>query len=429
MADLTPDERQAEAIDACSDTTDLQRRVVAVTGAAGTGKTTIMRVAVQRLLAKGRRVVLAAPTGKAAKRIEEATGLKAMTIHRLLEFPRPHERDEKTGKFLDTTRPKRCRDNPLEYDDVFVDEYAMVHNDLHQDLLAALPFGGRIRVFGDVNQLPPIERNDDGSPSPFKRLLDKFAGIRLETIHRQGEGSGIVENGSRILKGFIPQRRNDFVLRITDQPVDNLLELIETCNKNGLDMFSMENQIITCGNKSWIGTQMLNSYLQGMREYDPESGVEISRHEWDKSKLILHVGDKVIQTQNCYDLEVFNGETGIVTALTEYGEVEVDFGDRHVLYPPSIDYVSRYGKTAKYDPRRDIALAYAITTHKAQGSEYQNVIYVVNKSTRYNQNRHNFYTAVTRARKLVVVISDQSSLSYSVWQNSAIKPRRTLVKT
>ena len=427
MAELTHDARQLEAIAACSNTSDVVKRIVAVTGAAGTGKTTIMRVAAQALRDKGYKVVLAAPTGKAAKRIEEATGLQAMTIHRLLEFPHPHELDKKTGKYLDATRPKRCRTYPLEYDYVFVDEYAMVSNDLHNDLLAAVPHGGRLRVFGDINQLPPIERVNDGSPSPFKRLLTKFVAIELNTIHRQGEGSGIIENGARILRGFIPQVRQDFILRVTDKPVDSLVRLIEMYERNGVNLFNMQNQIITTANQSWIGTLKLNVALQRLADLDRDQFIDVQRHEWDKTPLRLYVDDKVIYSVNCYDLELFNGETGIVTAITNHGEIEVDFGDRHVLIPPRIMTKDAGGRTVVYNPQRSISLAYAITTHKAQGSEYQNVVYVLNKSTRYNQNRHNFYTAVTRARKATVVVTDQTSLSYSVWRQEVFRPRKTQV--
>ena len=160
------DKTQAEAIGACC---DISRRIVPVTGAAGTGKTTILQNVYKTLKARGHQVVLCAPTGKAAKRIQEATGIRARTIHRLLEYPHPGERDEKTGKTLISTDPKRDRQNPIDFDVVLVDEYAMVSVEVHRNLIDALPHGGIIRMFGDANQLQPIESSKrlQAEPSSF----------------------------------------------------------------------------------------------------------------------------------------------------------------------------------------------------------------------------------------------------------------------
>ncbi len=147
------DETQLAAVERCC---DLTQRVVPVTGAAGTGKTTILQNVYRRLYKQGREVVLCAPTGKAAKRITEATGIQACTIHRLLEYPFPGERDQTTGKALVSTDPKKDRNNPLNYMVVLCDEYAMVSVEVHRNLLDALPNGAVIRMFGDANKLQPI---------------------------------------------------------------------------------------------------------------------------------------------------------------------------------------------------------------------------------------------------------------------------------
>lgn len=409
------DETQRLAVELCC---NMKKRIVGVTGQAGTGKTTIMRLVHEMLTKNGYNVVLCAPTGKAAKRIQEATGIPAMTIHRLLEYPRPGERNPKTGQALMSGVPKRDRFNPLDQDVVLADEYAMVSTEVHRNLVDALPRGGVIRVFGDINQLPPIEQNKQlkAKPSPFATMLDKFDSVTLTAIHRQEEGSGIVANGALILKGQLPKRLDDFSLKFTDYPVMALREFTLAALNDGIDYSSTAHQIISPTNKGWIGTAELNNMLQRLfHKNDLSKSLELPRHEWDKyKKYRVDVGDKVIWTQNNYELEVFNGETGIVKEVTEYGEVVIDFGDRVLSIPPLLEALNRWNKTVQYDPRRDIDLAYCVTTHKAQGSEYQHVTYVLNRSTQFLQCRPNLYTAVTRARKRVHVITDQYSLTTSV---------------
>jgi len=414
------DSTQKQAVELCC---DVSHRIVSVTGSAGTGKTSIMRLAYAALTDAGYNVVLCAPTGKAAKRIQEATDIPARTIHRLLEYPRPGDRNPKTGKPLRPGEPQRHRMNPLDFDVVLADEYAMVSSDVHRNLVDALPRGGVIRMFGDVNQLPPIEqdRRLKNAPSPFKTMLEKFDSVVLTTIHRQDEGSGIVSNGALILKGQLPKRLDDFALQITDSPVMDLRALAVEKLDTGVDYSSTENQIISPTNKGWVGTAELNNMLQRVfRHNDLSKGFTLPRHEWDAYKrYTIAPGDKVIWTQNNYDLEVFNGETGIVTDITEFDEVVIDFGDRMLTIPPVVETTNRWGKFVQYDPRMDIDLAYCVTTHKAQGSEYMNVVYVLNRSSSWIQSRPNLYTAVTRARKHVHIISDQHSLSMSVSRRNA----------
>lgn len=408
------DEQQIKAISLCLDTT---LRMVAVSGPAGTGKTSIMRVAYDKLVDAGHNVVLCAPTGKAAKRIHEATGIPAMTIHRLLEYPHPGERDEKTGKPLRTTDPKRFRGNPIEYNIVLCDEYAMVNTLVHRNLVDALPPGGCIRCFGDINQLQPIESGSHarGKPSPFREILDKFKSVELETIHRQGEGSGIVHNGQKILQGRVPKRLDDFALFVTDVPTERLDELIYD---GSLDPSRLDHQVIVLQNKDWVGAYKLSVWLQKRIWNDRKSDhpwLDVPRNKWAENQPIrIRPGDKVIWTQNDYDLVIFNGETGIVEDTNEFGEIDINFGDRVVTVPPSKQVETRSGTLVEVDPRMNIDLAYAITTHKSQGSEYMVVAYVMNKSNQAMQCRPNFYTAVTRARERVYVVSDLRSLQGSV---------------
>src|SRR5262245_4229588 len=203
---LISDELQEQAIVlACS-----SERLVAITGQAGTGKTTIMREVHKQFTENGHTVALAAPTGKAAKRISEATGIAATTIHRLLEFTHPGDPDEKTGKPVRESRPMRNEHRRLEQSVVLVDEYSMVNHRLNRQLIDAMPAGSVLRTFGDLNQLPPIEELSvsQGPPpehSPFFEHVNKFPSVKLKNIYRQGDGSDIVVNAHRILNRMCPK--------------------------------------------------------------------------------------------------------------------------------------------------------------------------------------------------------------------------------
>lgn len=407
------DNLQQEAVDRFTDTA---RRIAAVSGPAGTGKTTIVRQAYDRLSSKGRSIALAAPTGKAAKRIQEATGIPAVTLHKLLRYPRPGERDEE-GHVLVPGFPYHDRKNPLPYDDVIVDEYSMVNGELHANLTGAIKPGGRLLVSGDVNQLPPIENERTGRLSPFEELLSKFGGVILQTIYRQGEGSGIVANASLILQGRIPQRLDDFTIRYSQSPLQAVQDSVFEALEEGHDFSKIENQIIVTGHKSWVGTLKLNAMLQGMFRSERDGWIDLPRHDRDIHEGIarprVRPGDKVIWMENNYDLELMNGEVGIVVETDPAsGGITIDFGDRIVGVPAEIEREWN-GKTTFYDPRRSLSLAYALTTHKMQGSECERVMYVLNKSSSYSQSRENFYTAVTRARSRVHLITDQESINLS----------------
>ena len=413
--ELELDETQHKAIDACC---NLTNRIVAITGAAGTGKTTILKNVYRALYSQGREVVLCAPTGKAAKRITEATGINAVTIHRVLEYPHPGERDETTGKTLVSTDPKRDRNKPLDYKVVLCDEYAMVSVEVHRNLLDALPNGGVIRMFGDANQLQPIESNKklQQQPSSFLKMLERFDGIRLETIHRQAGDSNIISNGQRIITGTMPLRRDDFVLKITDNPVEVVLDFMQDNLADGIDYGTIHNQLITPTKVGWVGTEALNSAIQQLLQPSTKPYVIVERQKWSNiEEQRLYLGDKVINTVNNYPLEVFNGETGIITAFKDNGDIEIDFGDKTVKVPVSLEMTGRFG-SFYMNPQKDLDLAYVITTHKAQGSEYDRICYIMNRSRSFLLNRKNFYTATSRARSHVTVITDAKSINLSLYK-------------
>jgi len=435
----------------------MQQRIVPITGAAGTGKTTIIREVYTTLTDAGYDVVLCAPTGKAAKRIQEATGIPAQTIHRLLEYPRPGERDD-NGDVLVQSDPRRGKhikqwdpeereyyyaDRPIPYKVVLADEYAMVNRELHRNLIDALPPGGRLCMFGDVNQLRPIEQGKyrADAESPFQAGLRRFNGTVLTTVHRTTEGSGIAINGERILLGRVPLRRDDFVMRVTEQPVNALIEVAMDLLEKGINLGTNVGQIISATRKTWIGTYKLNIALQdllnpigrGMR-------VRLERHKWDTTMPIsVGVGDKIIWTENAYDLRdwwdrfidgepskgyvptppdkiIMNGESGVITYIDPFSNLTIDLGDRIVNVPHKQTIETKHGGLVDIDPRRTIDLGFCITTHKAQGSEWEHVVYVLNKSTMMMQCRSNFYTAISRGRKTATVIADQRSLQNSVVQ-------------
>ncbi len=413
--ELELDTTQRQAVSKCC---DLSNRIVAVTGAAGTGKTTILQHVYRNLYKQGTEVVLCAPTGKAAKRITEATGIQACTIHRLLEYPHPGEVDQATGKSLVTTDPKRDRAFPIEQKVVLADEYAMVNVEVHRNLLDSLPNGGVIRMFGDANQLQPIESNKrlQKEDSSFLKMLEKFDGIRLETIHRQAGDSNIISNGQRILQGQIPLRKEDFTLKFTDTPVEGILDFIQDNLTNGVDYGTTDNQIISPTKVGWVGTEALNAAIQQLLQPATKPYVVAERQQWSNiPEQRFYIGDKVINTVNNYPLEVFNGETGIITEFGDNGDITIDFGDKDVTVPASLEMTGRYG-TYYMNPQKDLDLAYVITTHKSQGSEYDRICYIMNRSRSFLLNRKNFYTAISRARTHVSVITDQKSINLSLYK-------------
>jgi len=432
------DAEQLRAVDLC---VDASKRLVSVTGEAGTGKTTIIKQTCDRLTALHKTFTIAAPTGKAARRIREATGYPAQTIHKLLEFNRP-EMDDDTGEATTVSKPNRGRGHPLEEDVVVVDEYAMVSTGLHRDLVDAIGTTTQLRVFGDIRQLPPIENNDLHDPtSPFAKCLAMPNTVTLHNIYRQEEGNGIIEAARRINRGEFFSSNTDVRLRLNDSVLYSLYDMLKD---DSVDWRSLDNQIISPARKSDIGTVRLNSVLQ--TKFNPEMPhkLELPRNKWEKkNRVFVSIGDKVVCNTNSYDLrdheerygeytpdglgvrhtfmpapetkQMLNGEVGVVKDIDELGVIEIDFGDRVVELPPSInDYNTRRGYFYQYDPRKAIELAYALTTHKCQGSQYDRVCYIMASCAFFNLSRPNFYTGITRAMKHATVVTDQRSFATSL---------------
>ena len=433
------DKEQQRAVDLCADIT---KRLVAVTGEAGTGKTTIIKQTCDILTANNVTFAIAAPTGKAARRVREATGYPAHTIHKLLAFNRP-ELDEETGEATSVTSPSYTRSNPLPYKVIIVDEYAMVATGLHRDLVAAIANGACLRTFGDMNQLPPIENNDLADPtSPFSRCLAMPNTVKLNNIYRQEEGNGIIEASQRISRGQLFSSNPDVQMMMGDAVLHSLYTVLAF--NDSPDWKSLDNQIISPARKSDIGTTRLNSILQTRFNPDMLKRVELPRNKWDaKNRCFVAVGDKVVCNTNSYDLrdyderyteytsdgvgmmhsfipapetkQMLNGEVGRVIDIDEYGVLEIDFGDRVVELPPRIsEFNLRRRFHFHYDPRKAIDLAYALTTHKCQGSQYDNIAYIMASCAFFNLSRPNFYTGITRAAKHATIISDQRSFATSL---------------
>lgn len=442
--ELILDEKQNEAVEICIDTNN---RIASVTGSAGTGKTTIIKRVAEIFKESDKNVICCAPTGKAARRIREATGLPAITIHKLLEFPKPHERDEKSGKPLRQGEPKRHRFNPLKYHVVLCDEYAMVSHELNRQLIDALPNGGLLRCFGDVNQLPPIEeykiKANGYELTPFQKLLKIFPSVVLERVYRQGEGSGIFSNAYGIVKGKMPTPKDDFSIIFTGNPTIRIEEFVY---KEANKYKEISNQIIVTGNNGWIGSYELNVRIQCIVNPDPPRTIDPPRHKWCKEKPItLGLGDKVVCTENTYDTRdyyerfssfddagipisssyieppdtciMLNGEIGVIVEIHDDETVVVDFGDRCVTLPSTVHEKNPHNTDIyQTSHQKSIDLGYVLTTHKCQGSEFNEIVYVLNKTSKWTQGRKNLYTAITRARKRVTVVTDGESLRYSMWK-------------
>jgi exodeoxyribonuclease V alpha subunit len=413
-----------------------------------------MRQVYDTLTEHGYKVALAAPTGKAAKRIRELTEIPAMTLHRLLEYTSPGEIDPDTGKPSFVSFPRRNMERPLDQDVVIVDEYSMVNRDLHRNLMDAIG-DGAVRCFGDANQLPPIEEDSKYTgPSPFQTLLKDWPSIKLTKIFRQGEGSIIVENGARILRGqpAVPDPAS-FVLKLSDMPLSQLSKILERCRGRGTDeaLFdTIDYQVITpqkkskLGSQTTVGTHVLNKLMCELYTDPMADSIEIEHWPWELKAnpgmerfRTIAVGQKIINVKNIYDLrpymsdrfegqdeagnwvghippqpheEIYNGEAGIVVGL-DGGRIDVDLGDRIVSIPTILEYFDERGNVRTTDPRRHLEHGYAITTHKSQGSEYEGIIYFISGGASMNQCRANYYTAITRAKKQVVVVGDRRSVS------------------
>jgi exodeoxyribonuclease V alpha subunit len=375
-------DNQREAIVAAT-----TEKVLVITGGPGVGKTTIVRGLIEIFAAKGQRVALAAPTGRAAKRLAESTGREARTIHRLLEF------DPGIGGF------RRDRDNPLEADLLVVDEASMVDISLMNQLLRAVPEWCCVVFVGDVDQLPSV-----GPGTVLRDLIEsgKVRVVRLRHIFRQAGASYIVQAAHAINAGHMPESApnssGDFFFieaetpeAITDKLVTMVRDRIPA--RFGLDPLR-DIQVLTPMNKSELGVNTLNLRLQEVLNSNGGKQVERLGRSY-------RIGDKVIQNRNNYQKEVFNGDIGRISAIDSVDqELEVDFDGRDVAYD--------------FNELDELSPAFACSIHKSQGSEYPAVVIPLHTQHYVMLQRNLLYTGVTRGKKLVAIVGSRKALSIAV---------------
>jgi len=373
-------------------------KVLVLTGGPGTGKTTLINSLVRILEKKVQRIVLASPTGRAAKRLSEVTGREAKTIHRLLEF------SPKEGGF------KRNEDNPLDADLVVIDEASMVDILLMNNLLKAIPLTATLLLVGDVDQLPSV--------GPGNVLKDVIASGCVETvilteIFRQAQESLIVVNAHRVNSGEFPQlkpqpgQRSDFYYIEKDTPEEVLAIIKELCARrlpNAFHLSSVDDiQVMTPMHRGTVGVANLNAELQAL--LNPQGKV-ITR-----GGRLFRVNDKVMQIKNNYEKDVFNGDIGTLVGIDlEEQKVQVKFEDQLVEYELSdLD---------------DLVLAYAISIHKSQGAEYPAVVVPLLSQHYIMLQRNLLYTAITRAKRLVVLVGSKRAIAIAV-RNNKVQRRYT----
>jgi exodeoxyribonuclease V alpha subunit len=366
----------------------LSSKVLVITGGPGVGKTTIVNAILRILAAKDMKLLLCAPTGRAAKRMNEATGYEARTIHRLLEV------DPKGGGF------RRKDDNPLDCDLLVVDETSMVDVLLMHALLKAVPDNSALLVVGDVDQLPSV--------GPGQVLADMIASgaipvVRLIEVFRQAARSQIIVNAHRINQGVIPDLRkpeadSDFYFVEASDPETAVLRIVELVKTRiprrfGLDPIR-DVQVLCPMNRGGVGARSLNIELQAA--LNPAGERKVERFGWTFAP-----GDKVMQIENDYDKEVYNGDIGFVTDVApDEGELTASFDGRSVTYG--------FGELDTLVP------AYAATIHKSQGSEYPAVVIPVMTQHYAMLQRNLLYTGVTRGKRLVVLVGQRKAIAIAV---------------
>ena len=378
-----------------------------LTGGPGTGKTTTINAIIRYFEGEGAEIRLAAPTGRAAKRMTEATGYEAQTIHRLLELSGMPE-DDREGQPIHF---ERNAENPLETDVIIIDEMSMVDIHLIHSLLMAVTAGTRLILVGDENQLPSV-----GPGNVLRDIIrsGQFPVVELKKIFRQASESDIVVNAHKINKGeqveinnksrdffFLKRYDADIIIRV-------VIALIQEKLPKYVEAKPFEIQVLTPMRKGLLGVERLNQILQ--RYLNPP---DASKKEKEIGQGLFREGDKVMQVRNNYQLEweirgrygipiekgvgVFNGDTGIIKTINDFAETaEVEFED---------------GRWAEYSFKQldELELAYAVTIHKSQGSEYPAVIIPLLSGPRMLMNRNLLYTAVTRARKCVTVVGSEET--------------------
>lgn len=382
----------------------IKHGLLILTGGPGTGKTTTINTMIRFFDSEGMSILLAAPTGRAAKRMTEATGYEAQTIHRLLEVNVNPEEEDSVGGFL------RNRQNPLEADVIIIDEMSMVDLPLMHALLSAVVPGTRLVLVGDVDQLPSV-----GPGSVLRDIIasGSFAVVTLTRIFRQAGESDIVVNAHKINAGepvVLDNKSRDFFF-LKRQDADTIIGVIIFLIQKKLPAYvgaqPSEIQVMTPTRKGLLGVERLNQILQ--RYLNPE---DPKKNEKEINGRLFREGDKVMQIKNNYQLEwevktkyglavdqgtgIFNGDMGVVTEINQYTEtVEVEFDEGRKV---------KYG----FEMTDELELAYAITVHKSQGSEYPAVIIPLLPGPRLLYNRNLLYTAVTRAKKCLTIIGSDA---------------------
>lgn len=372
-------------------------KIMVMTGGPGTGKTTTAQGIIAAYRAFGLKILLAAPTGRAAKRMSETTGMEAKTIHRLLEYkpPEGYQKNE---------------DNPLEGDVLIVDECSMIDIILMNSLLKAIPSGMRLILVGDIDQLPSV-----GAGNVLRDIIDSgvIPVVRLTRIFRQAQTSRIIMNAHRINEGKMPDISNgsntDFFFMEQEDP-EQAVALITQLVTHKLSRYYQtpptQIQVLTPMQRGVVGAANLNLALQEALNPDGEA--------LRRSGLAFRMGDKVMQLRNNYDKEVFNGDIGMVSA--------VDLQERTLM-------VNFEGREIEYDVSEldELVHAYATTIHKAQGSEYPIVVMPVMMTHFVMLQRNLLYTGITRAKKILVLIGTKKALAYAV-RNVTVTKRNTLLK-
>lgn len=387
---ITYDEVQLEAIRVA-----LSSKVMILTGGPGTGKTTTTMGIIAAYRAAGCQILLAAPTGRAAKRMSEATGMEAKTIHRLLEYKPPEGY-------------QRREENPLEGDVLILDECSMIDIMLMYNLLKALPEHMTLIMVGDTDQLPSV-----GAGNVLKDIIasDRIPVVRLSRIFRQAQGSRIIMNAHRINKGeqidMRGGRDSDFFFAAKDTNEEVVDLLVKYCTENLPRYYHVDAlqdiQVLTPMQRGICGAVNLNQVLQ---EAMNPSSVFLRR---GGTQYRLH--DKVMQIRNDYDKEVFNGDIGVINHVDmEERELTVNFDGREIVYDVS--------------ELEELALAYAVTIHKSQGSEYPIVVMPFTMSHYVMLQRNLLYTGVTRAKKILVLIGEKKAVWYAI-RNETTADRNT----
>ena len=407
---MEPDEMQILAVKEA-----VKNGLLVITGGPGTGKTTTINTIIQYFELEGMDIALAAPTGRAAKRMSDTTGYEARTIHRMLEL---------NGGMDGNAGFSRNADHPLETDVIIIDEMSMVDINLMYALLKAVTAGTRLILVGDVNQLPSV-----GPGSVLKDIIDSeaFPVVKLTKIFRQATQSDIIINAHKINNGeevVLDNKSMDFFFLKryeADKIINVTIQLIAQKLPKFVDASPFDIQVLTPMRKGLLGVERLNGILQ--QYLNPKSE---DKKEREHGSHIFREGDKVMQTKNNYQLEweirskygfaidkglgVFNGDMGIIKEINEYVEtMTVEFDE---------------GRMVDYSLKNldELELAYAITIHKSQGSEYPAVVIPLLNGPRMLMNRNLLYTAVTRAKKCVTLVGDENTF-VSMIQNTRQQKR------